>query len=159
MKNIILLAIILSGIKLFAFHQPTKNMNLDKPATVFDSNMVITLYNGGGMNYESTTIEFRFDSIVYTKMDHGKDFITRIEMTPELRQKVINIIDDHRFYSLKSEPCELINDKATSSICIRIGRGPSTCVMSGATEMVAEKDRADFHSIWTKLEALTKMEE
>lgn len=118
----------------------------------FDSTMVIRLYHGGGMAYESDEAWIRFDSCVYNRMDHGKDLRKARVMTVEMRQQVLTILNQHNFYHIHQDnKSSFAHDKATTEICLEQKNRPKFCRSSGASTEIRETDAANFSGLYSKL--------
>lgn len=123
----------------------------------FDKTLVIHLYHGGGMAYESNNIYIRYDSCIYIQMHHGHDHVKRAAMDDKSRQQVLSLLKDNRFYDLKQDmPRGFAHDKATTSICAKQEGKDNFCIETGASKEVAEKDRAAFGEVYDKLFAFAQ---
>lgn len=111
-----------------------------------DTNVVLHYYHGGGMYYGSQDYCIRYDSVVVEDMDHGLVLRRAYAMNDQLRKEVKEAIGTYRLNSIRTLPCGIIYDKATTSVKLTRGTDVLAYVSSGATTQVIEADRDRFHA-------------
>jgi len=123
-----------------------KNFELPKN---WGKNFNITLYEGGGMNYESTTIYLSTDSCKYVRMEDGKDDIKRFKLSAKEQEEVSAKLNSFNVGSIESiEQKGLAHDKETNRLCFYLNAKEQHCVESGATININKKCREDFNNAY-----------
>ena len=112
--------------------------------------MAITLYEGGGMNYESTNVYISADSCKYVKMEEGKDDIKRFVLSTKELGEVIEKLHTFNVEGIVTLPTEVVNDKETNRLCIMVKPQPDRCIETGASTSI-KKCGEDFFGIWNYL--------
>lgn len=153
-----LLPILLLFPVLLAF-ETKKSVNndilLNEQTETWDSTLVVHLYYGGGMRYESKNIYFRQDSCIVIDMEQGKDLYSGFAMNNEHKTAVLALLKKHRFLNLKqSEDRGFAHDKATTSICLEGSK--KHCISSGSSTEIHDNDRADFVDLFNELETYAR---
>ncbi len=132
------------------------NTKYELPKT-WDKNFSIVLYQGGGMNYESTNILFSYDSCKYVEMNEGVHKITRFKLSDKSRNAILKKLTGFNVESMETQKtAELINDKETTSICFQNASKKDHCISTGATTQIERKYVVDFYKAYQYLLALAK---
>jgi len=98
------------------------------------------------MYYGSQDYYIRYDSVVVEDMDHGLVLRRAYAMNDQLRKEVKEAIGTYRLNTIRTLPCGIIYDKATTSVKLTRGTDVLAYVSSGATTQVVEADRDRFHA-------------
>ncbi len=124
--------------------------DFDLPKT-WTKGLAITLYEGGGMNYESTNVFISEDSCKYVRMENGKDDIKRFVLSTKELSEVLEKLRAFNVDDIETTPIELVNDKETNRICFILKPQPDLCIEAGATVTVKKKYQEDFYGAWSYL--------
>ncbi len=125
-----------------------KNFVLPKTWT---KGLTITLYEGGGMNYESTNVFISADSCNYVKMENGKDDRKRFVLSAKELNELLKKLHAFNVDDIETRPTELVHDKETNRLCIIAKPQPDYCIETGATITVKKKYQEDFYGAWKYL--------
>ena len=105
----------------------------------WEKDFKIHVYQGGGMNYESTNIWFRKDSCIYVEMENGRDSVMYFMPDDKILTEIIDSLRVFDVERMKTKSTGgIAHDMETTSICFD-KKGSEYCINVGATENVGEK--------------------
>lgn len=113
--------------------------------------LTITLYEGGGMNYESTNVFISADSCKYVKMEQGKDDVKRFVLSTKELGELLDKLHSFNVDDIETTSTELVHDKETNRMCIISKPQSDYCIETGATITVKKKYKEDFYGAWNYL--------
>ncbi len=126
-----------------------------KLPNTWDKNFSITLYEGGGMAYESTNILFSLDSCKYVQMNNGVYKIKRFKLSAKEREEVLLKLNSFNVGTIETAKVQgLIHDKETNQICFITKPQSQYCIETGATTQIKEKYQQNFNLTYSYLTAL-----
>lgn len=123
----------------------------------WEKNFSVTLYSGGGMNYESTNIFLFADSCRYVEMENGVDSIKRFVLSQAEKEEVLLKLRSFNVSEIKTIELEgTVYDKETNRICFALAPKQAFCIETGATQGIEEKEKGDFYKAYNYLVSLAK---
>lgn len=129
-----------------------------KLPNIWDKNFSITLYEGGGMVYSSTTILFSFDSCKYVKMNEGVNNIKRFKLSAKEKEEILIKLNSFNVNAIETAKTQgVIHDKETTQICFISNPQNQHCLETGATIQIKEKHQQNFNNAYTYLMALATL--
>lgn len=132
----------------------TPNIEYKLPS-IWDKNFSITIYEGGGMAYESMSILFSFDSCKYVQMNNGINKIKRFKLSAKEKEAVLIKLNSFNAGAIETTKTqELIHDKETNQICFVTNTQSQHCLETGATIRIKEKYQQNFNNTYNYLTAL-----
>lgn len=145
------------AIVVFSFGFIQQNHAQDDKYKTFDNTLVIHLYHGGGMLFESLDIYVRYDSCVRVNSKLGKETRTSFAMNDDLRKKIISIISETNASKIKMYETESFDPgRVTRSICFNLNGHKDFCIVSNASKEIKKNSMEDFTILWTMLQEFSQ---
>lgn len=112
----------------------TANYTIPKTWT---KDFTITVYDGGGMAYESTNITYTYDSCTYDRMEEGVHDVKTFKLSDADRAAVLAKLREYKLDQVKSSKLKgIAYDKPTTKICTGQKSG-SKCIESSASTRIS----------------------
>jgi hypothetical protein len=108
--------------------------------------LVITVYDGGGMLYQSLDISCTADSCRYDSMNQGIHKIQNFALSAEDKQSILKQLHDYGLGNVWSIPTKgVVYDKATQRICVT-QKTAQHCVEDSAAQSIGLNGNGFFRS-------------
>lgn len=110
----------------------------------------ITLYEGGGMAYESLDVTYTADSCIYDRMEQGVHSVSAFKLTEQNKTDILKKLMEFKLNKVRSKENKgTVYDKSSTRLCL-INGANQTCMESGATVDITANSEG-FYKAYTYL--------